>query len=119
MPSKRRTAKTFATRCASRGRATPCADERRALSHLGEWVEVAAARRQHLLAALQVNCSGLVVAREVADRSQVDHDRAVYLRELGGIEPGDEVLEGCADQGLSRLTVLVAPRDQRVLRFGA
>src|SRR2546426_10911427 len=58
-------------------------------SHLAESVEVAAADRQRLLTAFQVNGGRLVTARDVADRSQGDHDRSMYLREPGGIELGD------------------------------
>src|SRR5207247_120069 len=47
----------------------------RGFSHLAEPVEVAAADRQHLPAAFQVNGGRLATARDMADRSQVDHDR--------------------------------------------
>ena len=88
------------------------------MSHLAEQVEVVAADRQHLRAALQVDVGRFVVAaRDMADRPQIDHDRSVHLRELRGIELYHQLLQRDADQRLS-LAGIVAPGNQGVLRVG-
>ena len=56
-------------------------------------MQVAAAYRQHFIAALQMNVGSLVqAALDMADRAQVDDDRAVHLRKLRGVELGYQFL---------------------------
>ena len=79
-------------------------------------MHVAAAHGQHLVAALEVDLRGLVVVPlDVADRAQVDDDRAVDLRELLRVELLEQLLERRPDQRPGRLPA-VAPGDERVLR---
>src|ERR1041385_5542254 len=88
--------------------------------HLPEEVQVAPADRQHFVAALQMDGGRVVVAaRDVADRPQIDDDRAVHLRELLGIELREQLLQRARDQRFGRLARVAAPRDARVFRVRA
>lgn len=59
-------------------------------SHLAEQMQVAAADRQHILAAAEMDVGSFVLAtRHMADGPQVDHDGAVDLREMDRIQLRD------------------------------
>jgi hypothetical protein len=74
-------------------------------------MQVTAAHRQHLIAALQVNVRGLVeAAREMADRVTVHHHRALHLHEVR-IELFHQLLQRRANERLARLAGVVAPGD--------
>src|SRR5687767_10016343 len=89
-------------------------------SHLPKQVQIASAYRQRLLPALQMDVRSFVrAARDMTDRTQVDHHRAMHLRELRGIELGKELLERGANHRLARLSRVIAPGDLRVLLLGA
>jgi hypothetical protein len=61
-------------------------------------MQIAARHGQPFRAAVQMDLGGFVVgAYDVADRAQVDHDRAVDLGELSGIELGQQLFQRQAE----------------------